>query len=1133
MTARCLGACVTGARGKVTRSGDSSWSPNADGDPVGAALEAFSRDVGRKLGRGGQPEDQLRGPLERLLGQLSRLVGLPDTVAYGEVSLKDLRARPDYAVDVGHARVGYVELKRPGHGVPLTRGWKPSAQDRKQWVKLKALPNLVYTDGLVWRRYSYGEPASETVELAGGFTVTAGPLRASDHRFISLIKDFLLWAPEPPRSLSDLIKIVAGLCDLLHDEVHAVLIGSPGHVAHEHLMLLAEDWRELLFPGLDNKNFADAFAQTITFALLLARVDGISTDGVPLHEIGRLLGKKHSLIGRAFSVLTDGTAAEELRTIETLRRVLGAATLAGTSNDETDIYADLYERFLATYDPDLRSLSGSFYTPPALAKFMARFADEILRIELGRPWGLADDVIVVDPAMGTGTFLLQVIARVADTTDAKLGSGVRADYLKDLVTRRLVGFEIQVAAFAVAELRLHQALKDQFGVEVPPGELRFLTDALANPREQQERLGAPYRVIEMSREAANQIKREWPVMLVIGNPPHVKDAKGRAEWIEEPRRTPIALLPGQAMSRPSLDEFRANGRYESDLNGMEWYFWRWACWKVFESHPHDATGIVAFVTPSSFLNGRAFAGMREYLRRQCDAGWIINLSPEGNRPPSRTRIFGREVGRQVSIAVFVRQAGTNPDQPADVRYLALHGTRAQKLSRLDSLGSGSPDWTRCRTGMRSAFRPAPAQSWDIYPALGELMPTRSRGVTAGRSWVYAPTAEILKRRWDDFLAADVHRRRVMFHETKRYNIDQVPPALPGFPRPVGSLAEEKNPCPDPVRVAYRSFDRQWLIPDKRLLAEARTGLWQGRSEHQIFVSEQDAQQIETGPGLVFTALIPDIDHFNGWGGSGVHPLWDDPQGRQPNLAAGLLDFLNARLGIKISPVDLLAYIAGVVAHPGYTVRFHRELEEPGIRVPLSADQSLWQVAMSLGRQVIWLHTYGTRCVDPAAGRPSGERSIIERYGIKCTRAIRALPERLPDHLPYDPATGLLHVGDGAVDPVPLRTIDYDVAGRRIIWRWLNDRTARPRYKKRTCPDLDDLTVTSWNRALDDEFLALLAVLTGCVSLEDSQQDLLHQVCDGPTIDVGELSRAHVALASAAHSKSRRPQDAGAAALFDL
>jgi predicted helicase len=167
---------------------------------------------------------------------------------------------------------------------------------------------------------------------------------------------------------------------------------------------------------------------------------------------------------------------------------------------------------------------------------MVGFADAVLQQELDKEWGLADDVIVVDPAMGTGTFLLEVIRRVAATVGGKLGPGTRDEYLKDLVTRRLVGFEIQVAPYAVAELRLHQALKDQFEVEAPPDELRFLTDALADPRGQQERLGAPFRVIETAREMANRIKREWPVMVVIGNPPHVQNAKGRADWIGGPGR---------------------------------------------------------------------------------------------------------------------------------------------------------------------------------------------------------------------------------------------------------------------------------------------------------------------------------------------------------------------------------------------------------------------------------------------------------------------------------------------------------------------------------------------------------------------------------------------------------------------
>ena len=218
---------VSGARGKTSWRDDLTSLSGAKPEPADIALASFGYEVSRKLGRGGQPEDQLRGPIERLLCELSRHVGLRDPVAYGEVELKNLRARPDYAVDVENARVGYLELKQPGRGVPLTSTWRPTPRERKQWLKLQALPNLLYTDGLVWRRYSYGEPTSDAIRLVGDFTVKSKPLHASDHQFMALIEDFLLWEPTPPRSLVNLIKIVAGLCDLLHDEVNAVLGGSP------------------------------------------------------------------------------------------------------------------------------------------------------------------------------------------------------------------------------------------------------------------------------------------------------------------------------------------------------------------------------------------------------------------------------------------------------------------------------------------------------------------------------------------------------------------------------------------------------------------------------------------------------------------------------------------------------------------------------------------------------------------------------------------------------------------------------------------------------------------------------------------------------------------------------------------
>ncbi|MFG2054185.1 type ISP restriction/modification enzyme [Micromonospora sp. NPDC048930] len=1065
------------------------------------AVAAFTARVGEKIDRGGDPEDQLRGPLEELLRRLGQHAGV-DAIPYGEVRLSSVRARPDFAVDVGGARVGYVELKAPGHGVPST--WRrPTKRERLQWEKLKALPNVLYSDGVMWARYSYGELAGAVVYLDGDFSSHRRPPRPAGPEFETLIHDFLLWQPEQPRTLAQLIRIVAGLCRLLRDEVAAILADPARDVTHEELSLLAADWRDMLFPGLDDAGFADAYAQTVTFALLLARVDGIVFEETPLHEIARLLGKKHSLMGRALAVLTDNDAAYELRMIDTLSRVIGCVDWGAIDTGSGDPHADLYERFLSAYDPALRRRSGSFYTPQRLAGAVVDFVDAILRDRFERSWGLAaHDVTVVDPAMGTGTFLVEVLRAVSATIDAKQGAGARGPRLRQFFQQRLVGFEIQAAPYAVAELRLHQAMKTQFNTELPPSEVRFLTDALEDPVIQQGRLRAAYRVIERSRSEANRIKREVPVMVVLGNPPHVENTMGRAPWIEERRKTP--LLAGSRPDRPSLDEFRVpgGGRYESDLYGLPWCFWRWALWKAFEAHPDEPQGIVAFVTPASFVKGKSFEGMREFLRRTCDEGWIIDLSPEGNRPQQQTRLFGPDVGRQLCIAVFARYGRGEAAIPATVWTLAVTGSSGEKLRRLQDLRHTDPAWRRCRKDWRAAFLPDFDSDWSRYPDLKQLFPESSRGVTAGRTWVYAPDVGTLQRRWRRFLRADKAGRRRMLPESRDRTVDSIVRPLPGFAAPDGPLAAETGPAPAPVRVAYRSFDRQWVLPDSRLMVMPRPPLWAVRSPHQIYLTEQNNHPIGSGPGITFTHLIPDLHHYNGRSGR-VFPLYCDTSTGRPNVTPRLCSKLREILGREVTAADLMAYVAGVAAHPHYTKRFREELQHPGIRVPLTADADHWATAVSIGREVLWLHTFGQ--VDAGEQR---FRDFLDRTGPKVLATIPDEPDALPDDIGWDEESRTLLVGTGRIGPVDRRVWEYNVGGMKVIRHWFNYRCANQRHRRRSSP-LDDVEPLQWSSDFTDELLEILAVLGGCVALEPRQSALLDRICTGPLVSVEELTASGV------------------------
>jgi len=204
---------------------------------------------------------------------------------------------------------------------------------------------------------------------------------------------------------------------------------------------------------------------------------------------------------------------------------------------------------------------------------------------MGITRGFADgDVVIVDPAMGTGTFLLSVIDSVAATVADEEGEAAIPPQIRSLFGR-LIGFEKQACPFAVAELRVHQAVKAQHRTEIPDNEVRFfVADTLDNPYIEQTHLGLTYEPIARSRREANKIKREVPVLVVIGNPPYRERAKGLGGWVEQGDDNSGAARP--------LNAFRAhgNGKYEYVLSNLSVYFWRWATWKAFDAHPVDPSG---------------------------------------------------------------------------------------------------------------------------------------------------------------------------------------------------------------------------------------------------------------------------------------------------------------------------------------------------------------------------------------------------------------------------------------------------------------------------------------------------------------------------------------------------------------
>ena len=460
--------------------------------------------------------------------------------------------------------------------------------NKAQWVRLRSLPNLIYTDGNAFSLWQNGELVDSVINLIGDIESSGNKLKAPAG-LLNIFESFLRWEPVPPQSARDLAHTTARLCRLLRDEVTEQLaMGS------EALTGLAADWRKLLFPDASDERFADGYAQAVTFGMLMARAKNIELAN-GLQNVASELSQTSSLIGAALRLLTDN--AENQATLKTslgtLTRVLDAVDWSKISKGKPDAWLYFYEEFLDVYDNQLRKKTGSYYTPPEVVGAMVGLVDEALRTpRFGLHAGLASpSVTLADPATGTGTFMLGVLRKIAETVKADEGEGSVKGAINAAV-KRLVAFEMQLGPFAVAQLRILAEIVDLTGAPPATPARMFVTDTLGNPQDDEGWIPGILAPIAKSRKEANKIKRDEPITVVIGNPPYKEKAKGRGGWIEGESKKAEKSAPLADWMPPH--EWGV-GAHSKHLRNLYVYFWRWATWKVYDHHAANRSGIVCFI----------------------------------------------------------------------------------------------------------------------------------------------------------------------------------------------------------------------------------------------------------------------------------------------------------------------------------------------------------------------------------------------------------------------------------------------------------------------------------------------------------------------------------------------------------
>jgi predicted helicase len=719
---------------------------------------------------------------------------------------------------------------------------------------------------------------------------------------------------------------------------------------------------------------------------------------------------------------------------------------------------------------------------------------------LGKALGFADHgVVTLDPAVGTGTYLLGVIEHALAKVQAQQGVGAVPGKATALA-ENVYGFEILVGPFAVSELRISRALEGK-GAKLPAGGTHvYLTDSLESPNTPPPVLPFYLKPIAEQHARALKVKAKVPVIVCLGNPPYdrteASDESNKARtggWVRWGEDGTGAFAIFKAFLDPAIAA--GHGVRVHNIYNLYVYFWRWALWKVFEQNINSGPGIVSYISASSYLDGDAFCAMREHMRRLCDEIWILDLGGEGRGTRQSENVFA--IMTPVAIAIAARYGKTDKTTAAKVRYAVIEGTRDDKLRALNAVTRfASIQWEECPDDWQAPFRPAGVGKYFDWPLLTELFPWQQSGVKAGRTWVIAPDPTTLERRWRILCNAEKEKRATLFKDspTGHKALDS-PNQLPPDGGKLKPISELPKTAPPPIIVqnAYRSFDRHFVFADARLLDRPSPCLWATHTDTQMYLTSLFSQPLGSGPAVTACANIPDLDHFRGsYGAKATLPLYRNGEDPKPNIAPGLLETMRNVYRRKVTPEGFVAYVYGLLAQPAFTQRYAKQLGTRELRVPITKNADLFRRLRDVGGKLLWLHTYGQRYI------PKGHhRGQVPKGKARCSMPVLGDPANYPETYEYNEPTKTLHVGTGTFAPVAPEVYNFDVSGLKVVQSWLGYRMKNPKGKKSS--PLDDIRPEKWTGQFTTELLELLWILEATIAQYPRQAKLLAAVARRPTI----------------------------------
>ncbi|MGO9774413.1 MAG: type ISP restriction/modification enzyme [Roseiarcus sp.] len=998
------------------------------------AIIEYARRIREQRRAGPSNLEQALAPeFQRLLEFLLPRISSNGLIVVPEYATPGI-GRPDIALKrAGQPPRAFVELKAPTKPGDPSRYRDP--HDKQQFERFKSLPVWAISNFSSFRVFRRDE-AIASIEIVPEAALNPETTEASAERLIrrgdpagliAALTPLALADPPPAKDAEQLAGNLAHAARLVRSIVADRLAElADSGAAGTPLQAVRDDFREVLYahpqaagysaPRFETL-FAAAFAQTLAFGLLLVRE---ATDKDVDRDAWRNMPPEHSLLRTTLRVLSMEEIVIDVGVgfdviLDTVNSFDPEILARKTGKPDPILY--FYEDFLRVFDPVARERYGVYYTPVEVVTYMVAALDRALRENLGTT-GLADDsVTLLDPAAGTGTFLLGVIEHVRASVESSAGPGAVAGALRALASR-LFGFELLVGPYAVAHYRLRHGMgalqaNQRLGV--------FLTDTLARPGAAAPlgSLGFVAENIRTERHEADRIKERQPILAIIGNPPYRRLEAGE-----------VGELVGDWMN-DLWDDLKAPVRDAGWGNQLNTFpelsvaFWRWAIWKLFESEGAPRRGVVAFISNRTFLAGKPYAGLRAMLRERFDRIEIIDLRGDVRRGERAgvdgdQGVFNIQVGTAITHAIA--DGSKARDALARVTYIDswAEGLFARD-PKLKWLLAGSETGTRpgaavVDRGRLDPFKPKPFQEVE-WASLSQCFIFNRSGLQTKRDdFVYAFQPELLEARITGYARGPDTEAKTAFHETGA--------------RTWHAAKSREFSRTKISNVAYRPLDNRALYNDEAYVDRPRPEL------QAVWSTENCALYAipfatGAGPAVWCHGLLPDYHAFRGSYGGYAFPLRDNRAGHGPfNVSPNLLAGLAANYGAPVSAQDAFDAILALLSATSYTLRFAEDLEDVFPHVPFPSDHALFLEAAALGREI--------RAVETFEHPPRAE--FLNRTVARVESE----------------ATETLHVSDwsegeiflcanrtGRVSGVSAPVWDFSVSGYRLLFRWLDARQGLP------------------------------------------------------------------------------------------